>query len=103
MKIQRMKNLPWRSNPKTPEGWAKRVAIAMLCGLGVFLLSLPVSALLFLSHYEELYPKDPQNVLSALTGAVVSGLMLALVTIPMVLAVLWLLARSRGKPTASAS
>ena len=72
MKIQRIKNLPWPTNPKTPEGWAKRVAIAMLCGLGVFLLSLPVSALLFLSHYEELYPKDPQNVLSALTGAVFS-------------------------------
>jgi NO-binding membrane sensor protein with MHYT domain len=77
MKIQRMKNLPWPTNPKTPEGWPKRVAIAMLSGLGIFLLSLPVSALLFLKHYEELYPKDPQNLLSALTGAVLLGLVLA--------------------------
>jgi ABC-type Fe3+ transport system permease subunit len=101
MKIQRLKNLPWPTNPKTPEGWPKRIAIAMLSGLGIFVLSLPVSALVLLDHYQELYPKDPQNVLSALTGAVGSGLILALVTIPLVLALLWLLARSRGKPTTS--
>ena len=102
MKIQRLKNLPWPTNPQTPEGWPKRVAIAMLSGLGIFLLSLPVSVLLFFSHYQQLYPKDPQNLLSALTGAVVVGLILALATIPTVLAVLRLLALSRGKPTTSA-
>ncbi len=102
MKIQRLKNLPWPTNPKTPEGWPKRVALAMLGGLGIFLLSLPVSVLLFFSHYQQLYPKDPQNLLSALTGAVVVGLILALATIPTVLAVLRLLALSRGKPTTSA-
>ena len=102
MKIQRLKNLPWPTNPKTPEGWPKRVALAMLGGLGLFLLSLPVSVLLFFSHYQQLYPKDPQNLLSALTGAVVVGLILALATIPTVLAVLRLLALSRGKPTTSA-
>jgi ABC-type Fe3+ transport system permease subunit len=102
MKIQSLARLPWPTNPKTPEGWPKRVAIAMLSGLGIFLLSLPLSVLLLLRHYEELYPKDPQNLLSALTGAVVSGLILALVTIPMIVALLWLLARSRGKGTPSA-
>ncbi len=102
MKIQRVARLPWPTNPKTPEGWPKRVAIAMLSGLGVFLLSLPVSVLLLLHHYEELSPKDPQNLLSALTGAVLVGLILALLTIPTVLAVLRLLALSRGKPTSSA-
>jgi hypothetical protein len=102
MKIQRLKNLPWPTNPKTPEGWPKRVALAMLSGLGIFLLSLPVSVLLFFSHYQQLYPKDPQNLLSALTGAVGVGLILALVTIPTVLAVLRLLALSPGKPTTSA-
>jgi hypothetical protein len=102
MKIQRLKNLPWPTNPKTPEGWPKRIAIAMLSGLGMFVLSLPVSVLLFFGHYQQLYPKDPQNLLSALTGAVIVGLILALVTIPTVLAVLRLLTLSRGKPTTSA-
>jgi hypothetical protein len=102
MKIQRFAHLPWPTNPKTPEGWPKRVALAMLSGLGIFLLSLPVSVLLFFSHYQQLYPNDPQNLLSALTGAVVVGLILALATIPAVLAVLRLLAGFRGKPTGSA-
>jgi hypothetical protein len=102
MKIQRLKQLPWPTNPKTPEGWPKRIALAMLSGLGVFVLSLPVSVLLFFKHYEALYPKDPQNLLSALTGAVVVGLLLALVTIPAVLAAFGLLALARGKPTTSA-
>jgi hypothetical protein len=100
MKIQRMKNLPWPTNPKTPEGWAKRVAIAMLSGLGIFLVSLPVSALLFLSHYEELYPKDPQNVLSALTGAVLLGLVLAAIGFTGLLAIFFLLG-VRGRATTS--
>jgi hypothetical protein len=100
MKIQRMKNLPWKTNPKTPEGWPKRVAIAMLSGLGIFLLSLPVSALLFLSHYEEVYPKDPQNLLSALTGAVLVGLALAALGFAAVITVLFLFGL-RGRATTS--
>jgi hypothetical protein len=100
MKIQRMKNLPWPTNPKTPEGWPKRIAIAMLSGLGIFLLSLPVSALLFLNHYEERYPKDPQNVLSALTGAVLLGLALAALGFTALLGVFFLLGL-RGRVTTS--
>jgi len=103
MKIQRFQKLPWRSNPKTPEGWPKCIALATLSGLGVFLLSLPVSVPLFFDHYQQLYPKDPQNLLSALTSAVLLGLILAALTIPTVLALLRLVALFRGKPTTSAS
>jgi NO-binding membrane sensor protein with MHYT domain len=91
MKIQRTKNLPWPTNPKTPEGWPKHVAIAMLSGVGIFLLSLPVSVLLFLNHYEEMYPKDPQNLLSALTAAVLMGLVLAALGFTGMLAIFFLL------------
>jgi ABC-type phosphate transport system permease subunit len=95
MKVQ------WNKNPKTPEGWPKRAAIAMLAGLGVFILSLPVSFLLFLDHYQKLYPRDPQNFLGALTSAIVVGLTLALLTIPTVIAILMLLRALRSKPTKS--
>jgi hypothetical protein len=100
MKIQRLARLPWPTNPKTPEGWPKRVAIAMLSGLAIFLLSLPVSVLLFLNHYEEQYPKDPQNLLSALTGAVLVGLALAALGSTGLLAIFFLLAL-RGRATTS--
>jgi hypothetical protein len=100
MKIQRFKNLPWPTNPKTPDGWPKRVALAMLSGLGVFVLSLPVSVLVLLHHYDELYPKDPQNLLSALTGAVLVGLTLAALGFTALLAIFFLLGL-RGRPTTS--
>jgi hypothetical protein len=83
--------LPIRSNPKTPEGWAKRAAIATLSGLAIFLVTLPVAFLLFLSHDQHAYPNDPQNLLSALTSAVASGLALAALGGTAVLAVLFLL------------
>jgi hypothetical protein len=100
MKIQRLARLPWPTNPKTPEGWPKRVAIATLSGLAIFLLSLPVSVLLFLDHYEELYPKDPENLLSALTGAVLVGLALAALGVAGLLAIFVLLGL-RGRAAAS--
>jgi len=68
--------------------------------LGIFLLSLPVSVLLFFGHYQELYPKDPQNLLSALTGAVLLGLALAALSFTVLLAIFFLLGL-RGRPTAS--
>lgn len=69
--------LPIRTNPKTPEGWPKRIAISVLCGLAVFLIALPISFLLFLNHDQHASPSDPQNLLSALTAAVVLSLALA--------------------------
>jgi NO-binding membrane sensor protein with MHYT domain len=90
-------HLPWPANPKTPAGWPKRVAIAMLVGLSVFLLSLPVSALLFLNHYQQLYSQDPQNLLSALTSAILVGLALAALSFTALLAI-FLLLSLRAKP-----
>jgi hypothetical protein len=94
--------LPIRSNPTTPEGWAKRAAIATLSGLAIFLVTLPVAFLLFLSHDQHAYPNDPQNLLSALTAAVGSGLALAALGGAAVLAVLFLLSlRTRPNSTAT--
>jgi len=68
--------LPFRPNPKT-HGWPKRAALSLLTGITVFLISLPVSFLLFLNHDQHAYPNDPQNLLSALTASVALGLALA--------------------------
>ena len=66
-----------RTNPKTT-GWARSAAISLLAALGVAVLSLPLSFFLFLSHYESVYPKDTQNMLSALTSGVLVSAGLAL-------------------------
>lgn len=99
----RLPKRPWRSNPKTPEGWPRRIAIALLAGLAVFLLSLPVASLLFLNHYQHLDPNDPQNLLSALTAAVLVGLLLALLSSAALLLLLHLFVAVRGKQAGSAS
>ncbi len=69
--------IQYRRNPKT-EGWARRAAFALLAGLAAFLLTLPIAFFLFLNHFESAYPKDTQNLLSALTASVLTGLGLAL-------------------------
>lgn len=101
-KIKRPNQFPWPANPKTPAGWPKRVAIAMLAGLSVFLVSLPVSALLFLNRYQRLYPEnpqnDPQNLLNALTSAILLGLAIAALSFTALLAI-FLLLSLRAKPT----
>ncbi len=65
--------ITFRRNPKTV-GWTRRAAIALLVGFGTMLMSLPFSFLFFLSHYNSVYPKDTQNMLSALTAAMLVGL-----------------------------
>lgn len=87
-----------RSNPKTPDGWIKRTAIALLVGLGASLAVLPVAFLLFLNHYQSAYPKDTQNFLSALTAAVGISLLVAGVAFAATMT-LYLLLGLRGKPT----
>lgn len=91
--------ISWRSNPKTEDGWPRRIAIALLGGLTVFLLSLPIGFLLFLTHLQHVYPDDTQNFLGALTSAVVVGLILAGLCFLAVLSVLFLLSL-RGRPAA---
>ncbi|WP_263381883.1 hypothetical protein [Granulicella arctica] len=68
-----------RSNPKTT-GWARVAAISLLAGLAAFVLSIPIAFFLFLSHFDTAYPKDTQNLLSALTASVLTGVSLATLT-----------------------
>jgi len=89
--------LSWRKNPKTPDGWFKRIAISLLAALAVFLLSLPVSFMAFLNHLERTDPNDSQTFLGALTAAVLVGLVVATLFFFAVLSVLTLLSL-RGKP-----
>jgi ABC-type Fe3+ transport system permease subunit len=103
MKHRRLLQAPWRSNPKTPEGWPKRIAIALLGGLAVFLLSLPVLSLLFLNDDRHRDAGNPQNLLHAVTSAVLVGLLLALLSIAALLLVLCLFAALRGRPANSNS
>ncbi len=81
----------WRKNPKTEDGWPKRIALAVLAGLGVFLVSLPIAFLLFLNHLQHSYPDDTQNFLGAITSAVLIGVVLAGLGFAIVLGVLYLL------------
>ena len=89
--------ISWRKNPKTEDGWPRRIAISLLAALTGFLLSLPISFLLFLNHLQHADPGDTQNFLAALTSAVVVGLVLAALCFFAVLSVLYLLS-FRGKP-----
>jgi hypothetical protein len=83
-----------RANPKTT-GWQRRAAIVLLTGLAAFTLSLPVSFYFFLAHFNNVYPRDTQNLLSALAASVVLGLALALLAATVALVVLLLLKRMR--------
>ena len=89
--------ISWRRNPKTEDGWFKRIAISLLAALASFLLSLPVSFMAFLNHLERTEPTDTQIFLTALTSAVFVGLALSAIFFFAVLSVLTLLSL-RGKP-----
>lgn len=58
---------------KTPR-WAKGLAISILAGLAIGVLTIIISAFFFYRHYAAAYPTDTQNLLSALTSAVVTGI-----------------------------
>jgi hypothetical protein len=92
--------ISWRKNPKTEDGWFKRTAISLLVALGGFLLSLPVTFLLFLNHLNHAYPNDTQNFLGAITSAVAVGLALAAVFFAMAMTVLFVFSL-RSRPAGS--
>jgi len=94
--------IQFRRNPKTEDGWFKRIAIALLSGLGTFLVLAPVAFFIFLNHFESAYPKDTQNLLSAITASVVTGLALAGFVGMTVLIVLLLLGKMRPAARVSA-
>jgi Na+/H+ antiporter NhaA len=91
--------LQLRKNPKTT-GWQRRIAIAILAGLGAFCLSLPISFYLFLSHFNTVSPTDTQNLLSALGASVVVGVGLALIALTATLLATVFYGRLRPTPSA---
>ena len=58
---------------KTPR-WAKCLAISVLVGLSIGILTIAVSSYFFYQHYASQFPADTQNLLSALTSGVLAGI-----------------------------
>jgi Kef-type K+ transport system membrane component KefB len=90
-----------RKNPPTT-GWARRGAIALLIGVAAFFLPLPLSSYFFFEHFSKVYPKDPENLLSALAASVVLGLALAIAatSATLVLSLIYKRMRPTAKPAA---
>lgn len=60
--------------PAKTARWAKCLAISVLVGLGIGILTIAVSSFFFYRHYASQFPSDTQNLLSALTSAVLVGI-----------------------------
>jgi hypothetical protein len=90
-----------RKNPPTT-GWARRGAIALLIGVAAFFLPLPISFYFFMEHFNTVYPRDTQNLLSALAASVVLGLALAIAatSATLVLSLVYKRMVPNSKPTA---
>ena len=58
---------------KTPR-WARGLAISILAGLAIGILTILIAGFFFYRHYAAEYPTDTQNLLSALTSAVITGI-----------------------------
>jgi ABC-type Fe3+ transport system permease subunit len=60
--------------PAKTARWAKCLAISVLVGLSIGILTIAVSSYFFYRHYASRFPSDTQNLLSALTSAMVVGI-----------------------------
>lgn len=58
---------------KTPR-WARGLAISVLVGLSIGIVTIVVSSFFFYQHYASQFPADTQNLLSALTSGMVVGI-----------------------------
>ena len=58
---------------KTPR-WARCLAISVLVGLSIGILTIAVASFFFYRHYASQFPADTQNLLSALTSGVLVGI-----------------------------
>ncbi len=58
---------------KTPR-WARCLAISVLAGLSVGILTIAIASFFFYQHYSSQFPADTQNILSALTSGVLVGI-----------------------------
>jgi uncharacterized membrane-anchored protein YitT (DUF2179 family) len=59
--------------------WARCFAISILVGLSLGIVAIAVSSFFFYRHYAAQFPADTQNLLSALTSGVLTGIGVALV------------------------
>jgi F0F1-type ATP synthase assembly protein I len=60
--------------PAKTARWAKCLAISVLVGLLVGILTIAASSFFFYRHYASEFPADTQNLLSALTSGVLVGI-----------------------------
>lgn len=60
--------------PAKTARWAKCLAISVLAGLSIGILTIAVSSFFFYRHYSAQFPADTQNLLSALTSGVLVGI-----------------------------
>lgn len=58
---------------KTPR-WARCLAISVLVGLSIGILTIVIASFFFYQHYTSQFPADTQNLLSALTSGVLVGI-----------------------------
>jgi hypothetical protein len=58
---------------KTPR-WARCLAISVLVGLSVGILTIAIASFFFYERYSSQFPADTQNILSALTSGVLVGI-----------------------------
>jgi len=79
----------WRKNPKTEEGWFKRIAISLLVGVAGFAFGFPVTFFVMAGYLRRANPGETESLLGAMTAAVVAGLGVAAVAFFGVMGVLW--------------
>jgi hypothetical protein len=87
----------WRKNPKTEEGWFKRIAISLLVAVAAFAVSFPLAFVLLLHYLHQSSPTNNETFLNAMTSAVALGLVIAALSFFASITILWLLSL-RSKP-----
>ena len=60
--------------PAKTARWAKCLAISVLVGLSIGILTIAVASFFFYQHCASQFPADTQNLLSALTSGMVVGI-----------------------------
>lgn len=60
--------------PAKTARWARCLAISVLAGLSIGIVTIAVSSFFFYQRYASQFPADTQNILSALTSGVLVGI-----------------------------
>jgi MFS family permease len=81
--------------PAKTARWAKCLAISVLVGLSSGILTIAISSFFFYRHYASQFPADTENLLSALTSAVLVGIGVG-AAVAVATAVIYLLFERRG-------